>query len=500
MPRIRLSASALVLVFLGSLVSAPALAAQTVSPSRSRLTPCKIPGSGETQLDALCGTYQVWEDREARAGRKLSLKIVVLPALSAEPLPDPVVFLSGGPGAAATESARFWSKSVLRQERDFVYVDQRGTGRPDRLGCGSPEDDLQSQLGEMFPLDAMRRCRDELAKKYDLTRYTVTAAVDDFDEIRGWLGYGKVNLVGTSYGTRTAQIYMRRYPQVVRTATLWGSVPMDEPVALSHAAWGQRSFDLVLGGCEKDPACRAKFPDVRKDFQTVMDRLEQGPVEVEAADPKTGKRSRVRLSRKVIADGIRVMLYSSKTGVMLPVLLRHAAAGDWTPLGRSVVASKTGLDEILARGHFFSVTCAQDFPFINPEEIPARTAGSFLEDERVSRHIAVCAIWPRARIDLAEREPVRSDLPVLLIHGDFDPVTPPDFGRRTARFLTNSLLLVDPYASHEDSTEMCTDAIANEFVRRGTVQGLDTSCLDRLKPVPFPLEAPEKPVSPFDNG
>lgn len=496
MPRLRLPVSVLALAFL---VSAPAFAAQPAHPSRSRLAPCKVPGEGGTRLDALCGTYQVWEDREAKAGRKLSLKVVVLPALSVEPLSDPVVFLSGGPGAAATESARYWAESALRQERDFVYVDQRGTGSPDRLGCGSPQDDLQSQLGEMFPLGVMRRCRDELAKTYDLTRYTVTTAVDDFDEIRGWLGYGKVNLVGTSYGTRTAQIYMRRYPQVVRTVTLWGSVPMDEPVALSHAAWGQRSLDLVLGGCGKEPACHAKFPDVRKDFQTVMDRLEQGPVEIEAADPKTGKMTRVRLSRKVVADGIRVMLYSIKTGVALPALLHQAAAGDWTPLGRSVVASKTGLNEILARGQFFSVTCAQDVPFINPEEVPARTAGSFLADERVSQHIAVCAFWPRARIDLAEREPVRSDLPVLLINGDFDPVTPPEFGHRTARFLTNSLLLVDPYASHEDSTEMCTDAIANEFVRRGTVQGLDTSCLGRLKPVPFLLEAPKKPVSPFDD-
>ena len=491
MRRLRLSVSISALVFLGALCS------EAAHPSRSRLTPCKMPGEGKAQLDAFCGTYQVWEDREAKAGRKLTLKVVVLPALSAEPLPDPVFFLSGGPGTAATEGARYWSSSSLRQERDFVFVDQRGTGEPDRLGCGSPADDLQSQLGDMFPLDAMRRCRDELAKKYDLTRYTVAAAVDDFDEVRGWLGYSKVNLVGGSYGTRTAQVYMRRHPEAVRTATLWGVVPMDEPVALSHASFGQRSLDLILGGCEKDPACHAKFPDVRKDFQTVMDRLAQGPMEVEAADPKTGKMTRVRLSRKVVADGIRLMLYSIKSGVALPALLHQAAGGDWVPLGRSVVASKADLDEMLARGQFFSVTCTQDIPFVNPEEVPARTAGSFLGDDRVSQHMAVCALWPRARIELAEREPIRSDLPVLLINGDFDPVTPPEFGRRAARFLTNSLHLVDLYASHEDSTDMCTDGIANEFVRRGTVQGLDTSCMNRLKPVPFLLEVPKKPVTPF---
>lgn len=504
MPRLRLPVSIFALAFL---VSAPTFAAQPAHPSRSRLAPCKVPGDGEAKVDAFCGTYQVWEDREAKAGRKLSLKVVVLPALSAEPLPDPAFSLSGGPGGAATEAAGYWAKSSLRKERDFVFVDQRGTGGPDRLGCGSAAErnDLQSQLGDKYPLDATRRCRDELAKKYDLTRYTVAAAVDDFDEVRGWLGYGKVNLVGGSYGTRTAQVYLRRHPESVRTATLWGVVPMDEPVALSHAAGGQRSLDMVLGGCEKDPACSAKFPEVRKDFQRVMDRLSQGPVEVEIGapkvspkmGPKAGKTTRVRLSREAVAEGIRLLLYSIKTGVALPVLLHQAAAGDWKPLGQSVVASTVGIDEILARGLFFSVTCAQDIPFINPEEVPARTAGSFLGDDRVRRQTAACALWPRARIALDEREPIRSDLPVLLINGDFDPVTPPEFGRRTARFLTNSLHLVDPYASHEDSTDHCTEEIADEFVRRGTVQGLDTSCLGRLKPQPFLLEPPKEGLSAF---
>jgi pimeloyl-ACP methyl ester carboxylesterase len=160
----------------------------------------------------------------------------------------------------------------------------------------------------MFPLDTVRRCRDELAKKYDLTRYTVSAAVDDFDEIVHWLGYSKVNLIGGSYGTRTAQIYLQRHPESVRSAILWGVVPMDEPVAFSHAAGGQRALDLVLAACEEDAACRAKFPDPGKDFQAVMDRLSRGPVEIEVSDPETGRAARARVSREVVAAGIRLVL------------------------------------------------------------------------------------------------------------------------------------------------------------------------------------------------
>ncbi|HYO15420.1 MAG TPA: alpha/beta fold hydrolase, partial [Thermoanaerobaculia bacterium] len=460
--------------------------------ARVRLEPCKVPGEEDKPVDALCGTYKVWEDREAKAGRRIGLQIVVLPALSPRPLADPVFRLSGGPGTAVTRGAGYNAGSPLRQERDLVFVDQRGTGKPDRLGCilADREDDLQSYFGETYPPHAVRRCRDELGKTYDLTRYTTTAAVDDFDEVRAWLGYDKVKLVGFSYGTRTAQTWLRRHPESVRTVTLWGVVPMDEPISLSHAAGGQRSLDLVLGWCEADAACRAKFPGVRADFQAVMDRLSQGPVEVEVAHPKTGQAARVRLSREVIAEGIRLLLYSNATGAALPLLLRHAATGDWKPLGQAAVNAKVGLDDYLARGMFFSVTCAEDIPFIDPAEVPARTNGSFLGGYRVRQQTAACELWPRARIDLAQREPIRSDVPVLLINGDLDPVTPPDFGRRAARYLTQSLHLVEPYASHEESPP-CVDGIANEFLRRGTIQGLDTSCLGQEKMVPFLLEVPE---------
>jgi pimeloyl-ACP methyl ester carboxylesterase len=449
-------------------------------------------------VDALCGTYQVWENREAKAGRKIGLKVVVLPARAAAPLPDPVVYLSGGPGEAASGDAGYYVGSPLHQERDLVFVDQRGTGEPDKLACDLSGGDLQGQLGEPYPLDAVRRCRDTLAKQYDLTRYTVAAAVDDFDEIRGWLGYGKVNLVGSSYGTRTAQIYLKRHPESVRTVTLWAVVPMDEPIPLSHAAGAQRSLDLVLGACEQDAACHTRFPAVRKDFQAVMDRVSRGPVEVEVADPETHKATHVRLSRYGVAEGIRLVLYSSEAARALPLLIHQAAAGDWKPLGQTIAAGEAALDRMLTRGLFFSVTCSQDIPFIDPAEVAGRTAGSFFGEDRVRRQIAACELWPHARIDPGEREAVHSDIPVLLINGERDVVTPPDFGRRAARFLTHSLHLVEPWASHEDAIP-CVQELGREFIRRATIQGLaPASCLDQIKPKPFLFELPKEGIALFE--
>jgi len=450
-------------------------------------------------VDALCGTYEVWENREAKAGRKIGLKIVVLPARSANPLPDAVLDLAGGPGEADTPIAGTVADSPLLQERDLVFIDQRGTGEPDRLDCPLGGGDLQSRLGEMFPLDAVRRCRDELGKKYDLSLYTVDAAVDDFDEIVRWLGYLKVNLFSGSYGTRTAQVYLQRHPKSVRSAVLWGVIPMDEPVALSHAAGGQRSLDLVLAACEDDAACRAKFPEARKDFQAVMDRLSQGPVDVEVSDPETGREIRARFSREMVAEGIRFVLYSSKASAGLPLLLHQAAAGDWRPLAQTVVNAKAEIEKIITRGLFFSVTCSQDIPFIDPAEVSARTAGSFLGDYRVRQQTAACALWPHARIDPQEREAIHSDVPVLLISGERDPVTPPDFARRASRFFTHSLHIVEPGASHEDAYP-CVIALTDDFIRRGTTKGLDTaSCLAQVKPKPFLFELPKEGIALFED-
>src|SRR5688572_173885 len=247
-----------------ALLAVPNLAGAAPHPSRAKLQPCKVPGDGR-EIEAFCGTYQVWENRAAKSGRKISLKMVLIPALSPNPKPDPVFFFAGGPGQAASPLAGNLVDDELRKDRDFIFIDQRGTGEPDRLFCslGGHDDDLQSYFREMFPVDAVRKCREKLEKKADLTLYTTDLAVDDFDEIRAWLGYGKINLIGGSYGTRAAQVYMKRHPKSVRATVITGVAPMDEPLSLSHAANGQRSLDTLLGWCEKDEACHAKFPAIR---------------------------------------------------------------------------------------------------------------------------------------------------------------------------------------------------------------------------------------------
>ncbi len=478
---------------LAAAVLTPALAAAKPAPKAApaKLQPCKVPGE-KGPVDARCATYQVWENREAKSGRKIGLKVVVLPALSAKPKPDPVFLLGGGPGEAIATDAGYYAGHPLNRDRDLVFINQRGTAEPDKLACelGGHEDDLQSYLGEMFPVAAVRECEETLARKYDLTRYTTDAAADDFAEVLAWLGYRKVDVFGGSYGTRSGQVFARRHPEQVRTVILVGAVPMDETLPITHAAAGQRSLDLLAGWCEKDPACHGKFPDFRQEFLSMMDRLRREPVTVEIQHPKTHKPVRVRIAWNVIADGVRWSLYSPRTSALLPWMVHQAATGDFTPLAQASVRSRLGAIDGLTMGLFFSVTCAEDIPFIDPAQVPARTANTFLGDYRVKQQTAACGVWPHAKIEARHREPVHTDLPVLVLNGERDPVTPPDFGSRVTSAMTHATRIVVPWGTH-GGDDPCTDRIQQDFVEKGSGEGLDLSCVSKIQMTPFALEGPK---------
>jgi len=473
------------------LAALPALAKPASKPVETRLQPCKVPGE-KGPVDARCATYKVWENREAKSGRKIGVKVVVLPALSATPKPDPVFFLGGGPGEAIAEEAGYF-ESPLRQGRDLVFISQRGTAEPDKLACelGGHEDDLQSYLGEMFPVAAVRECEERLAKKYDLTQYTTNAAVDDFAEALAWLGYKKVNVSGGSYGTRTGQVFARRHPEQVRTVTLVGAVPMDERLPITHAAAGQRSFDLLASWCEKDPACHGKFPEFRQEFQSMMDRLRREPVTVEVQHPKTDKPVRVKIAWNVVADGVRWALYDPRASALLPWMIHQAATGDFAPLAQASVNARLNAIDLLTMGLFFSVTCSEDIPFIDPAQVPARTANTFLGDYRVKQQTAACGVWPRARIEPGHSEAIHTDLPVLVMNGERDPVTPPDFGPRVTKAMTHATRILVPWGTH-GGDDPCTEKIEEDFIEKGSGEGLDLSCVSKIQMTPFALEAPKE--------
>jgi pimeloyl-ACP methyl ester carboxylesterase len=471
------------LLALAAMLTGPSLALAQISPGALSLEPCPIAG---TEDEARCGTYTVYENRALGSGRTIDINIIVIPARSESPRPDPIVPLSGGPGGAATTGARGWSRSSFRRERDIVLVDQRGTGRSNPLYCEvAVEGDLQSYLDPAFTAEKFERCRERLEPLADLTQYTTPDFADDLHEILLALGYEKVNLTGGSYGTRAALVYMRRHPETVRTAVLNGVAPIAFRNPLYHAYESQKALEITFEGCAADPDCHAAFPNLEQEFDEIIERLEKEPAIVTMAHPETGEQITLSMSRYAFAEALRTSMYYLQMARAAPLLIHRAYEGDYAFFVDLGLRNNMAIVDALAFGMLLSVTCPEDLSRIDEDDIPELTDGTFLGDDRVRNQLAACSVWPARELPDGYGEPVSVGTPTLLLSGTIDPVTSPRWGAEAASHLPNSLHLVVPAAHGAGGP--CITSIRHEFLEKGSVEGLDTSCVSEISLPPFNL-------------
>lgn len=458
--------------------------------SKVVLNDCEIRGVAK----AKCGTYDVYENRATKKGRKITLKIVLIPATGDKREPDPFVYFAGGPGGSATEDASGLAQAFpqILAHRDMLFVDQRGTGGSHPLDCKFYDPaDLQTYLGYFFPLDDVRKCREQLETNSDLKLYTTTIAADDMDEVRAALGYERFNLFGGSYGTRAALTYLKRHPQHVRTALLQGISPTDHFMPSDFPQQTERALQGVLSECLADKTCSEAFPNIKEETKSVLAELIKGPVEVEVQKPKSNDKVKVKLSRDLAAEAIRYMLYAPVPAGRVPLMLHLASQGNYVPLTYAAIQYRTNLVSSGSNGMYLSVTCAEDLPWIKPGEGERMAANTFLGDYRLRQQREACTLWPRGEIERDYAQPVKSDLPVLILTGQWDPVTPPSNAERVAKTLTNSLNIVVPSGAHGlDGLEGmdCIDNLIVDFVERGASKGLDTSCVKSIHRKAFALK------------
>jgi pimeloyl-ACP methyl ester carboxylesterase len=439
-----------------------------------------------------CGTYEVWENRDTRTGRRIALNIVVIPARSATPARDPVFWLDGGPGAAATRiapAAQSGFLAPLREDHDIVFVDQRGTGKSNGLWCdiGDNPDDLDRYFGKLLPLDEVRACRARLARIADLRLYTTPIAMDDLDEVRGALGYDKIDIVAASYGTNAAQVYLRRHGEHARTALLIGVATPGLKQPLPFAEGAQHALGYLYTDCTADSLCHGSFPDLHREFDEVLARFAHGPLPVTMIDPVTGRMRRVLLERESYVERLRLLLYTTTLARFVPFIIHRAYEGDFVPF--ETLALRYDPAAGLARGMYLAVTCAEGIPFISDSELVARSRDTFVGETRVRAHIAACREWPAGHVPPAFLQPVRSSVPVLMISGEVDGSTPPSLGQHALEFMPNGRQIRVRYYGHQLDSR-CVWDIMRSFVERAAVGGLDTTCVPAIHRPPFATELP----------
>jgi pimeloyl-ACP methyl ester carboxylesterase len=465
------------------LLAAPILLLAAAAPPLA-LAPCRVPG---VEREVLCGRLEVPERRDLAASRRISLSVVVLPATGPGPAPDPVYVLSGGPGQAATRGAdrALVEHGATLKQRAVVLVDQRGTGGSHRLACQwHPEGDMRRYLSGGYDLEKVRACRDELAAKADLTAYTTRDFVRDLEDVRAALGHERVNLDAGSYGTRVALDYMKLFPGRVRSAVLRAVSPPDYRNPLPFARAGQEALDALFAACRKDAACNKAYPELPAEFAKVLARLDKGPVTVEIKNPATGAVQKAEIGREVFVTRIHLLLFASRLAARLPSFVHQAAQGDFVPFAQMAATFGHYIVDQLDVGMQLSVICAEDASRIAERDIEEASAGSFLGPRRPREVLKACALWPKRPLPADFLNPLRSEVPALIVSGTNDPVTPPRFGEQAARGLSRARHVVVAEGSHVDGAE-CLDALVARFIAAGSADGLDASCVAAIKRPPF---------------
>ena len=463
------------------------LHAQQTAPARvvtDKLKPCHL---ANVEGEVLCGSYEVYENRTAATGRKISLNIVVLPATTSEIEPDPLVFLAGGGVVPATSYAGYFSKafSELRKHRDILLIDQRGTGKSNPLECDLQTDpDNAEYRDDARFVEAVRRCRAKVESKADLHFYTTPFAVDDLDDVREWLGYPRLNLYGVSYGSGVAVVYVRQHPDHVRTITLQGVMPLDVPVWLEYAKSAQQAINHVFNTCAQQQSCHNAFPNLAQEFNTLMKRLADKPVHIKVKKPESSEELEVPIDAEILAMFVSKVLYSAERIHDLPLMIHLAYSGDYQPLAQKL--SFKGPSGI-PKGVYFSIVCSEEIPKFDPADLLAASADSFLGSIRISRELVACKEWPIGWHPKDYRTPVKSSVPALVMSGSLDHVTPPRYGEHVAQSLSTSKHLILPNRGHND-TDPCVAGIVQSFVSAGNLKGLDSSCLAKTDDLSFALK------------
>lgn len=348
----------LVAAFLSVLVSGCATSNEPLE-----LTPCTIAGQ-----PAQCGSLPVYENRDTRTGRVIDLKIAVIRSTNPQPAKDPVFLLSGGPGVAATEdTGNIQLVHYIRNDRDLVLVDQRGTGGSHQVTPPTTPDWSGLSPSEVEPAYAAW-IKEQLPKlDMDMRYYTTSVAMDDLDEVRQALGYNKINLFGGSYGATAAQYYLRQYEPHVRSVVLISGSLGNIPIWERQAANAQQAIDALFSRCESDPTCHAAFPEVRTEFAALLERLSEAPIVIE------WEGGTLTLTRDLFAAKVEDLTRDAKRAAALPRLIHQAYAfDDWKPFGNASFGDWTPL----LMG--YSIQCREKWAAFSPEEVSRLGQGSYL--------------------------------------------------------------------------------------------------------------------------
>jgi pimeloyl-ACP methyl ester carboxylesterase len=494
-------------VLLGT--SALASGDRTAGPPRFAPGPCpKTPEPIPALEHADCGFLVVPEDRSDPDSRTIRNAVAIIPAESSHPKPDPVVYLTGGPGGSAIGALQNVVNAGANRDRDLIVMDQRGTlySKPS-LTCPMNDRYNSRLVGLRYDAastgraqtEATRKChRSVVSKGADPAAYNTTENAADFADLRRALGIREWNVIGASYGTDLSLIYMREHPQGIRSVTIDSVLP--PPLATVGHAWTAAGQGMrhLFRACAAQPRCQSRYTP-RRDLGRIVRQLERHPITrhvkpalIPGDEPAPGARK-----VKVVLDGgafanYMINITGAGLGADVPALLHQFARGH----RHTVLASQAATGGLhageLSYGLQYGVICSEWVPYL--PQINVRMKGR-LAFPRFPRSVLAqapqfpfryedCPVWNVPKAPAAQRRVTQSDIPTLVLAGSFDSLTSSESGRYAARTLPNSTFVEIPGAGHVVlNTSRCAGRVFVSFLRNP--DGADTSCVAALQVPPF---------------
>ena len=479
------------------LVFALASNAVSVAQELPHFEPATCPFEGaDGRDDVQCGYLVVPENRDYPDRRTLRLAVAVLKSLSETPEPDPIVFIAGGPGGPSVQfsmarlDSPFWTR--FRKKRDIVFFDQRGAGYSDPQFCESMEFAVYTSLfrglsaidRQRFVVDAVNSCRETMLDRgIDFSTYNSTTIAQDLADLRNAMDYASWNLLGVSYGTRVALTALRDKPEAIRSVILDSAWPMGAPLVDDKERL-TRSLNLAFNQCAASAECEAAFPMLAQDFFAMLDDFQADPMILEMGDADRFPDGRVVVDGNLLAWGIFQGFYSKDFIPVFPLLVRELGARNrhvMTALADALVQEPVG------SGLEYAVNCYDWITRGTSEMIDADSSqhpGLSVWQPYADRR-EICGAWHDRRAMETEYQAIYSDIPTLIVAGEFDPVTPPSYGQLAVANLANGTYIEVPGAGHGASPhDDCTQGILESFLASPGSQ-LEVGCIAEIAPVKF---------------
>ena len=440
-----------------------------------------------------CGYLSVPEDRTQKNSPMIRLHVAI--ARAENPKPDPVVFLQGGPGVTSLGfmgNLLFFFKDV-RLDRDLIVFDQRGTGFSEpSLNCPEAEEqwyqdwtqDLSMKESDQNYAKALQACHDRLIEEgIDLSAYTSAANAADVEDLRKALGYSQWNLYGSSYGTKLALTVMRDYPEGVRSAILDSVYPLQVNLYASEPSSFEHSLNMIFERCAADVDCNRVYPDLESTFYNLADQLDAEPASLNLYNPATFKYYTAVLNGDRLTWATFKTLYQTDLIPGMPRRIYAIKEGRTDTLVSSL-QNFVFFNDYWNEGMYYSVQCNEEAPFGSAESFKSANMDAhprLLEVIGQPETYENCSAWVESHPSAIENEAVTSDIPALILSGEFDPITPPAWGQLVAETLSHSQFLEFPgYGHGVFGTGACDNQIVLDFLNTPNTP-VDASCIHSLE-------------------